>query len=121
MVPYQWRDDANQSMMMILEPRLVAPISGHDVTSECGRWRNVTNMPLQHDLWTEQWTKSTCHHQLMQNGTWAVTMYSQSWGDGLKCWLRYRDKKMAAKYLSSIYDAQLFIFGERVSIVDGNA
>ena len=93
MVPYQWRDDANQSMMVILEPRLVAPISGRDVTSECGRWRNVTNMPLQNDLWTEQWTKSTCHHQLMQNDTWAVTLYSQSWGDGLKCWLRYRDKK----------------------------
>ena len=103
MVPYQLRDDANQSMMMILEPRLVAPISGDDVTLECGRWRNVTNMPLQHELWTKQWTQSNCYHQLMQNGTCALTTYSQSWGDGSKCWLMSTEKKIAAKYLYSTF------------------
>jgi hypothetical protein len=83
MVPYN--DDVNQSMMMILEPRLIAPIAGDDFISECGRWRNISNTTHQRKLWTEEWEQSACHEQLMQNGTWAVTMYSHSWGKGLKC------------------------------------
>lgn len=77
--------------LMILDPKLVAPIRGDDFSSDCGKWRNVTAGKDHNDnanderIWTEVWPKSSCVHYLNDSGTYAVTLYSHSWGTGLKC------------------------------------
>ena len=77
--------------LMILDPKLVAPIRGDDFSSDCGKWRNVTagkdhnNNANDERIWTEVWPKSSCVHYLNDSGTYAVTLYSHSWGTGLKC------------------------------------
>ena len=77
--------------LMILEPKLIAPLRGDDFTSECGKWRNTTTVETygngknESALWTEEWPKSSCMRHLNEIGAFAVTLYSHSWGDGLKC------------------------------------
>lgn len=77
----------NNQDLMILEPTLIAPIGAMDFTSECGKWRNGSNLGTvdEHILWEKLWPQSVCQEQLIQNGTFAVTIYSHSWGQGLKC------------------------------------
>lgn len=78
-----------QNDLMILEPRLIAPIGAYDFTSECGKWRNIsdsiTSDQEEAEAWGEKWGKSECKEILLKNGTFAVTIYSHSWGEGLKC------------------------------------
>jgi len=69
-----------QNDIIILEPNLIAPVRGDDFTSECGQWRNHT----QEKVWTE-WPKSSCMQYLNDIAAFAVTLYSHSWGEGLKC------------------------------------
>jgi len=71
--------------LMILEPNMIAPIRGNDFTSECGKWRNATVNTNKESMWTEEWAKSLCLQYLNGIGAYAVTLYSHSWGDGLKC------------------------------------
>lgn len=78
--------------LMILEPALIAPVRGDDFTSECGKWRNVTvgeekkDEGTEHEsAWTEVWPKSSCMQYLNHIGAYAVTLYSHSWGEGIKC------------------------------------
>jgi hypothetical protein len=71
--------------LMILEPTLIAPVRGDDFTSECGKWRNITLKDTIEGTWTEAWPKSSCLQNLNGIGAYAVTLYSHSWGDGLKC------------------------------------
>jgi len=69
-----------QNDLVILEPKLIAPVRGDDFTSECGQWRNHT----QDEVWSE-WPKSSCMRYLNDIAAFAVTLYSHSWGEGLKC------------------------------------
>lgn len=71
-----------QNDLMILEPNLIAPVRGDDVTSERGKWRNHKSQ--NETLWTE-WPQSSCVQHLNNIGAFAVTLYSHSWGEGLKC------------------------------------
>jgi hypothetical protein len=72
--------------LMILEPKLIAPIGAFDFTSECGKWRNISHLDENDDVsWGEMWPQSSCKQNLIKNGTFAVTIYSHSWGEGLKC------------------------------------
>ena len=72
--------------LMILEPTLIAPVRGDDFTSECGKWRNITLKDTNDEsTWTEVWPKSLCLQNLNGIGAYAVTLYSHSWDDGLKC------------------------------------
>lgn len=79
----------DQNDLMILEPNLISPLRGDDFTSECGKWRNLTEEEKRNDrneiAWTKVWPKSPCKEKLIGNGTYAVTLYSHSWGVGLKC------------------------------------
>jgi hypothetical protein len=69
--------------LMILEPRLLAPIAADDLHSDCGKWRSTDwNTP---DKWDHHWTNSTCRSLVMAQGGYALTVYSHSWGEGLKC------------------------------------
>ena len=72
---------------MILKPSLIAPIhGGNDFSSECGKWRNIsTDENDEETIWIHEFPKSRCRHNLIDNGTFAVTFYSHSWGEGLKC------------------------------------
>lgn len=58
--------------------QLVAPISASDFTSDCGEWR--TNRRNHLDQWTHHWQNSTCRRSLVEQGSIAVTVYTQSWG-----------------------------------------
>jgi len=79
--------------LMILEPNLIAPVRGDDFTSACGKWRNITvgsdknssRQDKNERAWTEVWPKSPCMQYLNGIGAYAVTLYSHSWGEGLKC------------------------------------
>lgn len=77
--------------LMILDPELIAPIRGDDFQSDCGKWRNITAAEEKKDkggnesIWVEMWPKSSCVQYLNEIGSYAVTLYSHSWGDGLKC------------------------------------
>ena len=73
--------------LVILEPKLIAPIGANDFTSECGIWRSISDEgPEAEDIvWTKTWQESPCKQNLIKNGTYAVTIYSHSWGDSLKC------------------------------------
>lgn len=66
--------------LMIVKPELIAPIVADDLESECGQWRNSSQ-----SHWERQWSKSACRQQLLHQGSYAVTVYSHSWGDGFKC------------------------------------
>jgi inositol phosphorylceramide mannosyltransferase catalytic subunit len=72
--------------LMILEPRLISPIGAFDFSSECGKWRNITGIEQnERKVWSDMWMKSKCKENLIKNGTYAVTIYSHSWGTGLGC------------------------------------
>jgi len=72
-----------QNDLMILEPNLIAPVRGDDFTSECGKWRNHEGQ--NESKWTTEWPESSCIQYLNGIGAFAVTLYSHSWGEGLKC------------------------------------
>jgi len=86
--------------VMILEPNLIAPIGANDFDSECGKWRSVgvgvgvgigvgvvgvDEEDSQEQVWMGKWPTSACRQNLIKNGTYAVTIYTHSWGEGLKC------------------------------------
>jgi Glycosyltransferase sugar-binding region containing DXD motif len=66
----------NTTGIVIVEPKLIAPIDGHDFESTCGSWRSSNN---DHHSWRDDWTTSTCRKELLQQGSFAVTFYTQSW------------------------------------------
>lgn len=67
--------------LMIIRPQLIAPIVATDFNSECGKWRSS----MSSSWWESKWEKSRCKSELLHNQTYAVTVYSHSWGEGLKC------------------------------------
>jgi mannosyltransferase OCH1-like enzyme len=72
--------------LMILEPKLIAPIGANDFDSECGKWRSIGEVEEKdEEVWTGKWPTSACRQNLIKNGTYAVTIYTHSWGKGLKC------------------------------------
>lgn len=86
MVPYYNNGEKKRNeSMMIVEPKLIAPIGAYDFTSECGKWRNMSLHENDNVVWGKRWPQSRCKENLEKNGTFAVTIYSHSWGDGLKC------------------------------------
>jgi hypothetical protein len=74
-----------QNDLMILEPSLIAPVSGADFESDCGKWRNDTIRMEDESIWIKDWPQSSCVRHLNKIGAFAVTFYSHSWGEGLKC------------------------------------
>jgi hypothetical protein len=74
-----------QNDLMILEPSFIAPVSGTDFTSDCGQWRNESILTEDDSIWVKDWPKSSCMRNLTKTGAFAVTLYSHSWGQGLKC------------------------------------
>jgi Glycosyltransferase sugar-binding region containing DXD motif len=76
--------------IMIVEPRLIAPLDGRDFDSSCGRWRRGSAADHDHDngntasYWqsgnSDAWQTSPCRKYLVEEtGSYAVTFYSQSW------------------------------------------
>ena len=76
--------------IIIVEPRLIAPLDGRDFESNCGQWRhnaaaaddrrnsNDTSFSWQNG--TRAWQSSACRKHLVDElGSYAVTFYSQSW------------------------------------------
>lgn len=63
--------------IMIVEPRLIAPLDGRDFASSCGQWRRGRNGTAWQ---SSEWQTSACRKQLVDEiGSYAVTFYSQSW------------------------------------------
>jgi mannosyltransferase OCH1-like enzyme len=62
--------------VMILEPRLIAPINAADFHSTCGIWRSTYN---EIERWANDWEGSECRKQLLEEGSFAVTFYTQSY------------------------------------------
>jgi hypothetical protein len=78
--------------IVIVEPKLIAPIDGQDFESTCGSWRSSND----HHSWRDDWATSTCRKELLQQGSFAVTFYTQSWNI-----LDDKDEKEAAVKLEA--------------------
>jgi hypothetical protein len=65
-----------KTSIMIVEPTLIAPIDSRDFKSTCGSWRSSNN---EHHSFRDDWATSACREELLQQGSFAVTFYTQSW------------------------------------------
>jgi hypothetical protein len=67
--------------IVIVEPRLIAPLDGRDFESDCGQWRGRKD----DTAWQSEWNSSSCRKHLVdEKGSYAVTFYTQSWNESMK-------------------------------------
>jgi mannosyltransferase OCH1-like enzyme len=65
-----------EGSVTILDPKLIAPINAVDFKSTCGIWRSTYN---EIERWANDWEGSECRKQLLEQGSFAVTFYTQSY------------------------------------------